>query len=98
MKLQIYSVRDNKAEAYGTPFFQKTHGEAERTFRQLASDPQSMVYKYPSDFDLWHLGETNTTTGIINALAAPRHVLNADVIPKPIPQELASHLGSPERQ
>jgi hypothetical protein len=84
VKLQVYSIRDAKGEVYNTPFFQKTHGEAERNFRELVSDPKSMVSKYPEDFDLYHLGTYDDQSGLIKPLDTPLHILKAiSVQPKP---------------
>jgi len=83
MQLKIYSIRDSKGEVYNTPFFQKTHGEAERNFRQLVSDEKSLVSKYPLDFNLYYLGEYDDQTGKIDPLPAPQHIMEAAAaIPK----------------
>lgn len=90
MKLQVYSVRDAKGEVFNTPFFQKTHGEAERSFRQLVTDEKSMVNKYPEDFDLYHLGTYDDQLGTIQSLDTPLHMLKAiNVQPKPSLSEIS---------
>ena len=77
MNLLVYSVRDAKAEVFNTPFFQKTHGEAERTFKQLANDDKSMVGKYPDDYDLYYIGKYDDSSGKIEPLDTPQHVVKA---------------------
>lgn len=77
MKLKIYSIRDSKAEIFNTPFYQKTHGEAERNFRSLVNDDKSQVHKYPEDYALWYLGEYDDNTGAFQTLDQPQHILNA---------------------
>lgn len=77
MLLKIYSIRDTKGEVFNTPFFQKTHGEAERNFRQLVSDEKSLVSKYPLDFNLYYIGEYDDQTGKIEPLTAPQHIMEA---------------------
>lgn len=77
MILKAYTVRDSKTEIYNAPFFQKTHGEAERAFSGLANDPQTMVGRYPTDYDLYYLGDYDDQTGKIMALDAPQHVVKA---------------------
>lgn len=76
-QMKMFSVRDTKTEIYGPPFYSITHGEAERSFRQLANDPQSKVNKFPEDFDLYHIGEFDDETGKIEALPSPKHVIKA---------------------
>lgn len=77
MILQMYSVRDSKGEIYNPPFFNKTHGEAERNFRELANDEKSMVSKYPEDYDLYYLGNYDDQTGKFQAEDTPKHIQKA---------------------
>lgn len=77
MERKIYSIRDSKSEAYGLPFYQHTHGEAERSFAKLASDSQSTVNQFPEDFDLYYIGNYNDQTGTIAALDTPQHIQKA---------------------
>nr|QJB20664.1 MAG: nonstructural protein [Microvirus sp.] len=76
MQLKIYTLRDAKAEVYHSPFFQKTHGEAERTFNKLVHDEKSMISQYPEDYDLYYLGEYDDQTGTIQSVV-PQHIVKA---------------------
>lgn len=77
MILKAFSIRDSKAEVFNTPFFQKTHGEAERSFKQLIQDEKSMLSKYPEDYDLYYLGEYDDNTGKLVTLDTPQHLHKA---------------------
>lgn len=77
MELKVFTVRDSKAEIYSPPFYSKTHGEAERNFRELANDQKSMVSKYPQDFDLYFLGTYDDSVGKMDILDTPQHVVKA---------------------
>lgn len=77
MQLKIFSIRDSKGEIYNQPFFQKTHGEAERNFRELVKDEKSMIHKYPDDFDLYYLGQFDDQSGVLETLDTPQHVTKA---------------------
>lgn len=77
MILQIFSIRDSKGDLYGQPFFQKTPGEAERSFKTLINDEKSMPSKYPEDFDLYQLGKFDDATGKITPLDTPQHLVKA---------------------
>lgn len=77
MNLHIYSIRDQKGEAFLTPFFQKTHGEAERSFRELTKNKDSLVSKYPEDYDLYHIGKYDDQTGVIQPNDTPQHIIKA---------------------
>lgn len=77
MTLKVYAIRDSKAQVYNTPFFQKSHGEAERSFDQLVKDEKSMVAKYPDDFDLYYIGEYDDQDGVLKPQATPQHIAKA---------------------
>jgi len=80
MRLKAFTIRDSKGEVFNTPFFQKTHGEAERSFMELTRDPKSMVSKYPDDFDLYYIGEYDDQTGVVKSLETPQHLAKAATI------------------
>ena len=63
MVLKTFTIRDSKGEFYSPPFLQKTHGEAERSFKQLVQDQRSQVSKFPEDYDLYYIGEFDDNTG-----------------------------------
>jgi len=77
MMLKIYSIRDSKAGVYNPPFFLLTHGEAERSFKELTRDANSMVHKYPEDYDLYFLGEYDKLSGAIMTMDTPQHIAKA---------------------
>lgn len=59
MILKVYSVYDSKAEAYLSPMFFQTKGQAIRSFGEVANDSSHQIGKYPEDFTLFELGEFN---------------------------------------
>jgi len=77
MILKMYSIRDAKAGIFHKPFYQVTHGEAERSFRTTCSEKQSMMWQYPEDFDLYYVGEYNDNEGTMKPLDTPQHILKA---------------------
>ena len=62
MKLEVYSVFDEKAECFGTPFFTNNDSLARRMFNDLANDPNSTLYRHPEDFKLYHIGTFDNET------------------------------------
>lgn len=83
MQLKVFSLRDQKAEVFNTPFTKSTHGEAERDFTSLVNDPKSLINQYPKDFDLYFLGHYDTSTGKMQPNASPEHLISAiDVLRK----------------
>lgn len=73
---KIFCVRDGKVEAYMRPFFVRSLGEAERSFFDLANDPDSQVSRHPEDFALYYLGTYDDGSGTFESLP-PQHVVNA---------------------
>lgn len=73
----MYSIRDQKSEVFNTPFFNKSHGEAERNFKTLVNDPKSMPGQYPADFDLYYLGEYDDNEGKFTPIDTPQHMVKA---------------------
>jgi len=77
VQLKAFSIRDAKAETFNQPFFQKTHGEAERSFQQLVRDPKSTVSQFPEDYDLYYLGTYDDQKGVFEPLDTPQHLQKA---------------------
>lgn len=77
MKMQVFSVFDKVSQAYGIPFFCPNNGVAKRMFCDLVRDESSVIYKHPSDFELYNLGEFDVDSGEFSC-AAPLFVVKAD--------------------
>ena len=56
MKLIIFSVYDQKAEAYLPPFFIPNAAMAQRTFSEAVNSPSHQFGKHPADYTLIELG------------------------------------------
>lgn len=66
MEIKIYSIYDNKAEAYMEPFFATTAGLAIRRFADTANNPDTMLFRHPNDFALYEIGTFNDKAGTVN--------------------------------
>lgn len=77
MELQVYSIYDQKTKVFNTPFYSSTHGEAERNLRSTVNAPQGLVSQYPEDYDLYHLGSYDDSTGTFQGLQTPQHIIKA---------------------
>lgn len=77
MELKVYGIRDSKGGMFKPTFTQHSHGEAERTFKMMADNPESMVHKYPEDFDLYYFGKFDDQTGKHDLLDTPEHMIKA---------------------
>lgn len=74
---KMFCIYDAKAETFNVPFYAPTHGEAERSFRQACNDERTMMNKFPSDFDLYFLGDYDTQHGKFVLHDTPQHVIKA---------------------
>lgn len=74
---EVYAIRDSKAEMFHAPFLQKAKGEAERTFTQIANDPETSVGRFPDDYDLYYIGKFDDNSGLYTTLDTPKHQLKA---------------------
>lgn len=89
MKKNLYTIKDVKVAAHMPPFFRSTDIEAQRFFHELVINPESSISKYPSDFELWYVGEYDDSTGelfssthfIISAVDVSKTVMN---VPDPV--------------
>ncbi len=67
MQFHIFSVFDEKAEAFLPPFFLPTVGMAVRSFSECVNDREHMFGKHPSDYTLFELGSFDDSSGCITA-------------------------------
>lgn len=77
MQMKIFSIRDKKAQAFQTPWYKNSMGEAERDFQTACNDEKSFLNKYPQDFDLYYLGQIDLNSGQFETLDSPEHVVSA---------------------
>lgn len=78
----IFSVRDNAAQVFVSPFTCNTEKEAIRTMMMDMAQPQSMIGSFPEQFDLFQLGSFDTIEGQIHIDGLPRLVCNASSLKK----------------
>ena len=67
---------------FSPPWVQINEAVAERTFRHLANDKNSNICKYPSDHDLYEIGQYDESTGKLTAIE-PIHKLSALALKSP---------------
>lgn len=72
MKLQVFTVFDQKAEAYLQPFFSGAVGTAVRSFSDVVNEKGHQFNLHPADFVLFHLGSYDDATARFELLPAPR--------------------------
>lgn len=67
MILNLYSIYDKKARQYGQVLTFQTDDVAFRHFRLLMADEDTLVAKYPADFEMYCIGKFDSEKGFINS-------------------------------
>lgn len=76
MIIKYFAIRDLKSAAYMQLFPSQSFGTAERDFANTVNNQDSMISKYPEDFELFYVGDFNDETGDFNT-SSPQHVASA---------------------
>jgi len=63
MLLKVFAILDLKAEAFMSPFFMSTTGQAMRAFKDLVNNPESSLYRHPADYRLHCIGAFDDSRG-----------------------------------
>lgn len=74
MKLNICSVKDRAADAFGRPMFVPSTGVAIRSFSDELNrnDADNQLYNHPDDFDLYEFGVFDDNTGLFDLHDQPK--------------------------
>ena len=72
MNHKIFTVYDQKAEAYLPPFFLPQVGQATRVFADCVNSDSHQFAKHPEDYTLFQLGTFDDNTGEILKLTVPK--------------------------
>lgn len=67
-KLQIVAVKDSAMNQFANPISVPTIGVAIRSFTDEVNraDQNNQMHQHPDDFELWHLAEFDTETGLFS--------------------------------
>lgn len=68
MTKNIYTIYDEKAQAYLQPFFLDTDLVAKRTMFDCLSDPDHNFSRHPADYTLFNIGTFDNSTGVFEIL------------------------------
>ena len=74
MKLNLCSVKDRAADAYGRPMFVPSTGVAIRSFSDEVNrvDAENQLYNHPDDFDLYEFGVFDDNSGQFEIYDQPK--------------------------
>lgn len=90
---KVYSVFDQKAEAFLQPFFTVSHGTAVREFSAAVQTAGHSFNRFSEDYVLFDLGEFDESTGIFSQPDSPIAVLRASAVPENQKAMLQQHKG-----
>lgn len=82
----MYVIYDTKVEAFHKPFHAQADGEAMRMINEAMNDENTMFAKYPGDYQLYHMGTFDDSTGKVETgpladlgnLAIIRHLVEKE--------------------
>lgn len=77
MILNIFSIFDEKAQAFSRPVLFNALGQALRSFSDLAKDKTTDIASHPEDFSLYHIGEFDDADAQIKSYPQPRLIARA---------------------
>lgn len=80
MEMSIFSVWDEKAVTYATPFFTVNDETGVRAFAQACNDPSTMLNQNPADFRLYKVGLFDMDTGEVKPLDKPKFIEHAEAL------------------
>ena len=80
--LNVFSIKDSKADAYMTPFFMMNDQLALRAFSDLANDKSHPVGQHPEDYHLCRIGAFDERTGELGGDMPPVVLSSASSVVK----------------
>ena len=96
MIFKIFAIHDSKAQAHFPPFYLPTKAMAVRAFADMANDPTNNVGKHPEDYTLFHIGEYDDNTGVIEPLSPTTAINKAVNLVNPELQNQLPHMKAAE--
>lgn len=79
MKLNVYSMFDNKVDVFNIPIVEKDEASVIENIKRVSEDFKEYGVN-PTDYELYELGEYETTTGKFNLLDSPKHLFSVNQI------------------
>jgi len=66
MQFNFYSIYDNKAKTFGTPFVMQNDDMAKRAFKTIVDKPDNDYHNHSDDFILYQIGTFEDGTASIS--------------------------------
>ncbi|UOF76676.1 DNA binding protein vP5 [Microviridae sp.] len=78
----MYAVRDRASVSFANPMFIPSRGQAIRSFSDEVNrvEANNILNAHPEDFDLYYLGEFDTSTGLVQSVVPEQICVGKDVV------------------
>lgn len=73
---KFYAIKDTKADYYQAPLLFRNNGEVIRALTNTLKTGDNNLANNPEDFQLYEVGEYDEQTGLIEALAGKKHIID----------------------
>jgi len=73
----IYSIFDSKSGIFSVPYFVINDNVALRSFADVVNDPSTTVFRHPTDYVLYKIGEFDDSTGRLTSITPVLSLGNA---------------------
>lgn len=88
--LKMYCLRDMKAGMSAAPFVAENDIVVSRLLRETLRQGDSMMAKYPEDFQIHHIGDWDPDSGFLTPLEGARNLGSvSDLAPPPAEQSVS---------
>ena len=96
MKMDLFSVYDDKAVFFGNPFPAHTPAEAIRMFAASAKNVDTSIAHHPEDFSLYKVGGFDGSSGLLEIMPPPLFLSRAsDLVAKSYDRESVKNNNDP---
>jgi len=82
MKVNAYCVYDRKSMVYNTPYFLSNDNVALRHFDTVMQSPDSLVGRYPEDYQMFRIASMETSTGVVTPEEFPVYIISGTAMIK----------------
>lgn len=71
---RLYSVYDEKAKYFTSPFTHRSDDEAKREFGAAVKNSKTAISQYPGDFKLYVVGTYDDSTGSVEKISPAEYL------------------------
>lgn len=68
MSVKVFAIFDTKAKYFAVPFLARNEFSAKRMFTESCSAPDTELYKYPTDYELFYIADFDEDTGVYTSV------------------------------